>query len=52
MNGKGIYEDSSIPFITYHGVNKAKAVKFTYTADIDGCLKGKTYEMVILLTED
>jgi hypothetical protein len=52
MNGKGIYEnDSSIQFITYHGVN-AKAVKFTYTADIDGCLKGKVYEMVIILTED
>jgi hypothetical protein len=52
MNGKGIYENSSIPFITYHGVSKAKAVKFTYTADSNGCLKGKTYEMVIVLMED
>jgi hypothetical protein len=53
MNGKGIYENdvSSIPFITYHGV-KAKAVKFTYTTDIDGCLKGREYSIVVVLTED
>jgi hypothetical protein len=51
MNGKAIYEEDNIPLGSYHGVN-AKTVKFTYTTDSDGCLKGKSYNMVIVLTED
>ncbi|MDR2286225.1 MAG: hypothetical protein LBE04_01925, partial [Prevotellaceae bacterium] len=51
MNGKGIYEDTSISDTLYHGV-KAKTVKFTYTPDSDSCLKNKAYSVVIVLTED
>ncbi|MDR2287386.1 MAG: hypothetical protein LBE04_07940, partial [Prevotellaceae bacterium] len=51
MNGKGIYEDNSILLSSYHGVN-AKTVKFTYTTDNSSCLKGKSYSVVIVLTED
>jgi hypothetical protein len=53
MNGKAIYGDSSIPFIAnYHATgNNVKMVKFTYTAGT-GCLAGKSYSMVIVLTED
>jgi hypothetical protein len=51
MNGKDIYEDDDISAISYHGVN-AKTVKFTYTTAANGCLKGKSYSVVIVLTED
>jgi hypothetical protein len=51
MNGKGIFEDASVTLSTYHGV-AAKMVKFIYKTDSDICLKGKEYEVVIVLTED
>jgi hypothetical protein len=50
MNGKSVYEDASIPFISYRGT-QAKTVRFTYATDSNSCLKGKTYPMVIVLTE-
>jgi hypothetical protein len=51
MNGKAIYSDAAIPTGTYHGDANAKMVKFTYTPGA-GCLAGKSYSMVIVLTGD
>jgi hypothetical protein len=39
MNGKGIYENESIPSRTYHGVGDVKMVKFTYTPASGSCLE-------------
>jgi hypothetical protein len=52
MNGKGIYEDSSINPDPWHGIPTAKRVVFTYTPDNNSCLAGKTYKIVIILTPD
>jgi hypothetical protein len=52
MNGKAIYKDEDIPTQNYHGVTNARMVRFTYTAANSGCLKDKSYSMVIVLTED
>jgi hypothetical protein len=48
MNGKGIYENTSIGF---YGTTNTKRVVFTYTP-AGSCLDGKTYKMVIILTPD
>jgi hypothetical protein len=47
MNGKGIYNDSSIDYIS--GTNNKKIV-FTYTSKTGSCLGGKPYTIVIILT--
>jgi hypothetical protein len=52
MNGKAIYEDGTISSNSYHGLNNVKIVKFIYKTDDDTCLQGKTYSVVIVLTED
>jgi hypothetical protein len=52
MNGKGIYEEDDILPASYRGVSDVKIVKFIYTADSGSCLKGKQYEIVIVLTKD
>jgi hypothetical protein len=44
MNGKDIYENVSS--LT------GKIIDFVYKTDINGCLKGKEYKIVIVLTED
>jgi hypothetical protein len=49
MDGTGIYADTSIPFSDYHGVGNVKKIEFTYE-DSAGCLQGKTYKIVIVLT--
>jgi hypothetical protein len=51
MNGKALYNDDDIPFTVYNG-SKAKIVTFTYTTDSDSCLEGKSYEIMIVLTEE
>jgi hypothetical protein len=51
MNGKTLYNDPDIPFTVYNG-SKAKIVTFTYTTDNDSCLKGKSHEIMIVLTEE
>jgi hypothetical protein len=43
MDGKSIYEDSSIP---YYGNTNAKRVNFTYSSALPG---NKTYEMVVFI---
>jgi hypothetical protein len=53
MDGKAIYEGGSISSNSYHGLDNVKIVKFTYTVNSGGnCLQGKTYSVVIVLTED
>jgi hypothetical protein len=52
MNGKGIYEDTSINPYPWHGISTAKRVVFTYTPITGSCLSGKTYKIVIILTPD
>jgi hypothetical protein len=52
MNGKGIYENVSSLTGNYHGLNNVKIIDFVYKTDINGCLKGKEYKIVIVLTED
>jgi hypothetical protein len=52
MNGKGIYEDSSIAAYPWHGITDTKRVVFTYTPDGGSCLAGQTYKIVIILTPD
>jgi hypothetical protein len=51
MNGKAIYEDDKISTTFYHGVT-AKTVKFVYKTADNSCLSGKSYSVVIVLTED
>jgi hypothetical protein len=51
MNGKGVYEDASIPSVSYRGT-PAKTVRFTYATDSKSCLNGKTFQMVIVLTKE
>jgi hypothetical protein len=51
MNGKEIYENDIVPDYNYHGV-KAKMIEFKYQSDNNGCLKGKEYKTVIILTDD
>jgi hypothetical protein len=53
MNGRAVYEDSSIQDFSYHGTN-AKWVTVTYTpaSDANSCLAGKSYSVVIILTQD
>ncbi|MDR1886634.1 MAG: hypothetical protein LBQ70_01850 [Prevotellaceae bacterium] len=46
MNGKGIYENSSIGF---YGTTDTKRVVFTYTPAATSCLGGKKYTIVIIL---
>jgi hypothetical protein len=46
MNGKGIYENSSIGF---YGTTDTKRVVFTYKSGINSCLNGKSYTIVIIL---
>ena len=51
FNGKDAYEASGVLTpITYHGDARAKAITFTYTTAINGCLKGKKYKVVVVLT--
>jgi hypothetical protein len=52
MNGKAIYEDDDILLASYHGYDNVKTVTFIYESDIDGCLHGVKYRLVIVLTED
>ncbi|MDR2287391.1 MAG: hypothetical protein LBE04_07965, partial [Prevotellaceae bacterium] len=52
MNGKAIYEDNGIPTGSYHGKDNVKMVEFTYKSNVNSCLKGNQYSMVIVLTED
>jgi hypothetical protein len=52
MNGKGIYDDGSIAYYEYHGINNAKKVVFTYLTDDNSCLHSKEYKIVIILTPD
>jgi hypothetical protein len=47
MNGKGIYDSSTISYI--QGTTNKKVV-FTYTPTNDSCLRGKSYTIVIILT--
>jgi hypothetical protein len=49
MNGKAIYENNAVSDYNYHGA-VAKKIEVTYTPDIDSCLAGKTYTVVIILT--
>jgi hypothetical protein len=51
FNGKAAYLDSAIPAKPYHGVAGAKQIEFNYTAT-SGCLQGKTYRIIIVLTPD
>jgi hypothetical protein len=47
MNGKALHE-SAIGYYPYRDMTDAKKVEFTYTPK-DGCLKGQTYKIVIIL---
>jgi hypothetical protein len=47
MNGKALHE-SAIGYYPYRSMTEAKKVEFTYTPK-DGCLKGQTYKIVIIL---
>jgi hypothetical protein len=53
MNGKKIYEDGSLSGFDgdYHGIT-ARIVELKYTSDINGCLRGKAYTIMIVLTPD
>jgi hypothetical protein len=51
LNGKAIYEDSSISFNSYHEqIDTVKIIEFTYTSDSSSCLQGQTFTRVIVLT--
>jgi hypothetical protein len=50
LNGKALFLDSGITAITYHGVSAKKAV-FTYKPETGSCLNGKSYQIVIILTQ-
>ncbi|MDR2424530.1 MAG: FG-GAP-like repeat-containing protein [Prevotellaceae bacterium] len=51
FNGSDAYNAASIlPAITYRGDTAAKYLTFTYTANSAGCLKGKQYRIVVVLT--
>jgi hypothetical protein len=52
MNGKAIYQNVSSLTGNYHNLTNVKIVKFTYKTDEDSCLKGKSYDMVIVLTKN
>jgi hypothetical protein len=52
MDGKGIYSDPSISPYPYHGNASAKKAVFIYKPNDDSCLKGKTFERVIILIEN
>jgi hypothetical protein len=52
MNGKAIYESGAIPPYSYHGIDDARKVDFTYTAGSNSCLHGEEYKIVIILTPD
>jgi hypothetical protein len=49
LNGKALY-NSGIASVKYHGVDVKKAV-FTYTSENGSCLGGKSYKIVIILTQ-
>ena len=51
FHGGDAYNAANIlPSITYRGDASAKYMVFTYTASSTGCLKGKTYRIVVVLT--
>jgi hypothetical protein len=54
MDGKSIYEDGSIPVAPYpyHGVDNVKMLRITYRTQNDGCLHGKEYSVVVVLTQN
>jgi hypothetical protein len=52
MDGKAIYEDPTIGSYPYHSMTDAKKVEFTYTPATGSCLAGKTYKVVIILTQN
>jgi hypothetical protein len=49
FNGKTAYQDTGIPFGSYH-VPLSKTIVFKYKAALSGCLSGKEYTIVIVLT--
>jgi hypothetical protein len=49
FNGKTAYQDTGIPTVLYHGVS-SKTIVFKYRAALSGCLAGKEYTVVIVLT--
>jgi hypothetical protein len=49
FNGKTAYQDAAIPTVLYHGVS-SKTIVFKYRAALSGCLAGKEYTVVIVLT--
>jgi hypothetical protein len=48
FDGDGAYNDSNIPFTTYHDLTRAKEFVFTFNAT-DDCLADTEYEIVIIL---
>jgi hypothetical protein len=49
MNGKAIYDDSSIAVYPYLGDSNAKKVVFIYKTNSASCLKGKEYKVTIVI---
>jgi hypothetical protein len=52
MNGKAIYEDSSINYRDYHENNQVKTVNVIYKTGDSSCLHGKEYTVTIILTQN
>jgi hypothetical protein len=51
FNGSDAYNNGNVlPTINYHGDASAKYMKFTYSTKPSGCLSGKTYTVVVVLT--
>jgi hypothetical protein len=48
MNGKAIYE-SPIGYHAFRGISNAKKVEFTFESDVNSCLKGEKFKIVIML---
>ncbi|MDR1583526.1 MAG: hypothetical protein LBS55_09785 [Prevotellaceae bacterium] len=49
MNGKAIYDDSSITAYPYLGDSNAKKVVFIYKTNSASCLNGKEYKVTIVI---
>jgi hypothetical protein len=48
MNGKAVYE-SPIGYHAFRGISNAKKVEFTFESDVNSCLKGEKFKVVIIL---
>jgi hypothetical protein len=50
MNGKGIYDDNTVPTFAWNGTT-AKKIAVTYTPSNTSCLNGKMYRIIIVIYE-